>query len=256
MWRFVGVVIALFFIGLALLQDWIGLALIGLLILILLIFALVAGLWSVNKLYGANGQHPGEVLFNLSGVQPDGSVGYVDLGLHAQALIFSNYLTTGRLIIMDIYHPQMTPSRTLLRARKHAPPAYSDPRIIWYDSPIDLLPLPDRSITAVFAPQILSELHQHGDRVILLREMFRILRPNGRLLLSERTNTRINWLTLAPGITNMHAINYWRELLTQAGFVIQRVEDLQGLITCLRADKPSPFAGQQLTFDLNMPLVD
>lgn len=62
--------------------------------------------------------------------------------------------------------------------------------------------------------------------------------------------TQTNWLTLAPGITRMQPADDWQALLEKAGFEIRRKEDLQGLISCWRADKPSPYAGKQLAFNL------
>ena len=43
------------------------------------------------------------------------------------------------------------------------------------------------------------------------------------------------------------------DLLVDAGFDILRQEQIQGLLNCLRADKPSPFAGKQLPLQLQFP---
>jgi hypothetical protein len=104
---------------------------------------------------------------------------------------------------------------------------------------------------AVFLPQILSEFSQHGDRLTLLRETKRILKSNGRILVAEQSGSRLNWLRLGPGVSRLQPAEQWRDLLVEAGFEVRREEDLQGLMLCLRADKPSPFAGQQLPLALN-----
>jgi ubiquinone/menaquinone biosynthesis C-methylase UbiE len=204
-------------------------------------------------LYDSGGLQTTEVLFNMSQVQATDPIACIDLGLRQQAIILSRHLTTGQITVIDVYNPQLTAAAGLARARKQAPSAQIDPRLIWYDGSINLLPMPDRSVTAVFLPQILSEFSQHGDRQTILREARRILEPNGRLLLAEQNASWLNWLRLGPGTSKLQPVRYWRDLLIEAGFELRRQEDLQGLIHCLRADVPSPYAGQQLALALSYP---
>jgi hypothetical protein len=43
---------------------------------------------------------------------------------------------------------------------------------------------------------------------------------------------------------------YWSNLLQEAGFELRREHTLRGRTVCLRADVPSPYAGQQLALNL------
>ncbi len=252
-WRYGGIVLALLLIGVSLWRNWLGMVFLAAALLLLVTYTLIAGIWGAQRLYGVNGLNPNKILLKLSQTQVNDSVACIDLGLKQQALTVGAQLVSGKLYVLDVYNPQWNTGQALQRTRSYAPLTVSDPRIIWYDSPINLLPLPNNSVTAVFLPQILSEFNQHGDRETLLREIRRILKPNGRLLLSERMTTQTNWLTLAPGITRMQPPEYWQTLLEETGFEIRRKEDLQGLISCWRANKPSPYAGRQLAF--NLPLL-
>ncbi len=252
-WRYGGIVAALLLIGVSLWRGWLGVIFLATAMLLFITYTLIAGAWGAQRLYGANGLQPNQILLKFSQTRSDDTVACIDLGLKQQALTVAAQLVKGKLYVVDVYNPQWNTGQALQRARGYAPLTISDPRIIWYDSPLNLLPLPNNSVTAVFLPQILSEFNQHGDRETLLREIRRILKPNGRLLFSERMATRTNWLTLAPGITRMQSADYWQTLLETVGFEIRRKEDLQGLISCWRADKPSPYAGKQLAF--NLPLL-
>ncbi|MCZ7667791.1 MAG: hypothetical protein M5U34_11545 [Chloroflexi bacterium] len=110
--------------------------------------------------------------------------------------------------------------------------------------------MPDKSVPYVMLDQLLSQFWQRGDRLHLLQEAHRILTPNGRLLMSERIRSQTNWLVLGPGGAQLQTWEYWQTLLQEAGFVMRREKDLQGLIHCFRADKPSATEARQLALDL------
>jgi ubiquinone/menaquinone biosynthesis C-methylase UbiE len=99
--------------------------------------------------------------------------------------------------------------------------------------------------------QVLSEFWQHGDRLALLKEAHRILAPDGRLLVAERVRTETNWLVMGPAALGLHGAGYWRNLLGQAGFRVQKEQQLLGLIHCIRANKPTPAEARQLAFELD-----
>ncbi|MGB5058289.1 MAG: hypothetical protein WBO48_06340, partial [Candidatus Promineifilaceae bacterium] len=103
-----------------------------------------------------------------------------------------------------------------------------------------------------FLCQVVSEFWQQGDRAALLQEINRILTPNGRILLAERVRSQTNWLVMGPGAVNLQSAEQWRDLLREAGFIVQKEQDLQGLIHCFRADKPTPAQARQLS--LNLPI--
>jgi ubiquinone/menaquinone biosynthesis C-methylase UbiE len=183
-------------------------------------------------------------------VQPDDEVLVVGLGTRVDPLRLRRRLTTGRLIVVDVYNPQWTTSQVLVRLRKQAPHPPSDPRLVWQDGRFDLFPLPDNSVPFVLLNQTLSEFWQEGDRLRLLQEIHRVLTANGRLLFAERMRTQTNWLVLGPTAVRLAGHDYWQTLLQEAGFVIRREQNLQGLITCIRAEKPSATEARQLALDI------
>jgi ubiquinone/menaquinone biosynthesis C-methylase UbiE len=156
--------------------------------------------------------------------------------------------------VIDVYNPQWNASAALRNGRQRVRARHlaADPRLEWLDGEVRLLPLPDDSVAAVFLNQILSEFWQPEDRQTLLRELFRILEPEGRVLVAERVRSRTNLLVMGPAVWQLPPADYWRELLTVAGFSLRQEKDIQGLIHCFRADKPSPTAGLQLPLDLEI----
>jgi len=253
--RYGGLVLAFLLIGAGLVVGWQVLVALGILLLAAVFFLMLAALWTAHRLYDSEGLQINDLLFAMSQTQPTDQIANIDLGLRQQALVLSRHLTTGKITVIDVYNPQFAPGKGLSRARRQAPATKHDPRLIWYDGHINLLPMPDSSVTAVFMFHVLSEFGQEGDRQTLLREVRRILKPSGRLLIAEQTTSWLNWLLVGTSTGNLQPVEYWHDLLLEGGFEVYRQENIQGLINCLRADKPSPFAGRQLSLKLGFPEV-
>lgn len=245
-----GVVGALLLIGGGITQGWPGLVPLGLALWLVSTYFLFTALWTAYQLHDAPHRRPPAALFAMSQVRPTDHIAYVGLGRRGPALELYRYLTEGELVVVDVYNPQLAPGRGLVRERTAAPSPPQDPRLRWRDGSIALLPLPNASVTAVFAIQVLSALGEQGDREKLLREIYRVLPPNGRLLIAERLPTQTNWLALGPLAMRLQSKRYWFDLLEGAGFQVQSERDLLGLMHCFRADKPVPGAGRQLRLDL------
>jgi SAM-dependent methyltransferase len=229
---------------------FIPLALAGVLVVL---YFLLASLWAAHKLYDAGELQPHHVLFDMAQLRETDRFAYVDLHGRFQAIALGRRLTSGQIAVLDIYTPQLVPSRAVVRSRAHQPrPITDDPRFVWRNGHINLLPLPNESVTAVILNEILSQFWQQGDQEILLREVRRILIPGGRVLVAERTRTQSNWLHLGPATLKLATNQQWRDLLQRTGFSLRREEELVGLIHCFRADKPIPVEAQQLQLGLKV----
>lgn len=245
-----GIIVALLVMGVSIDRGWVGFVPLATAVLLVLAHFFLASLWVGFQLYDREGMCPHHALFDLGFLTPEDDLVYVDLGRRQRPIDLSRRLTTGHITVVDIYTPQWMPNRSLVRWRTHWQHPLPDPRMSWRDGQIDLLPLPDASATAVILCQITSEIWQHGDRLVLLQEVYRILKPDGRLLFAEQCRTQTTWLTEGFAALQKPTAAYWRTLLTEAGFRIRREQNANGLILTIRAQKPSPTEARQLAFDL------
>lgn len=248
--RFGGIALSLFLIGSGYILNMQVITALGFVILAAALFLFWAARWATSRLYDTDLIRIIEDLFIMSQAQPEDKLAIIDLGLRRPAITLSHHLTTGQLVVVDVFNPQLNGGSELAKARGKAPHFQADPRLTRFDGNIELLPLPDSSVSAVFMPLVLSEFTQHGDRQKLLREVFRVTRPNGRLLCAEKNSNWLNWLSAGPNSSRFQPWSYWQNLLSKAGFEIIKTDELQGLTFCIRADKPSPFAGKQLSLGL------
>lgn len=219
-------------------------------VLIFVSYFFITSLWTAHQLFSRNGLRPHQALFDLGHLRPTNDIVYVDVGIRYRPIRLCRRLTTGKLNVVDIYNPQWTTDRALVRWRTRWLHPPKDPRLIWMDGQINLLPLPDKSVTAVMLCQIMSELWQRGDRLALLEEARRILKDDGRLLIAEQCRTQTNWLMAGPAALSLPTVSYWHNLFAEAGFRIRREKSSTGLIHFFSLQKPTPTEARQLAFDL------
>ena len=245
------IVAGVIFIGISAFQGWYGFIPMTTAVILILAYFLIMSFWATQKLYGSRGIRPYHQLFEMGNIGSRSHFVYIDVGLRYQPISLSRRLTTGKITIIDVYNPQWTTSRSLVRWRKHIPHPPLDPRLAWLDGDIHMLPLPDASVDTVMLCQILSEFWQRGDRTELLKEVKRILKPTGQILVAERVRTQTNWLTLGPAALQLPTAKYWHQLLIESGFGVHKQVVIQGMVYCARAQKLTPFQARQLAFQLD-----
>lgn len=240
-----GTILSLVVVVISVTRGWWSFIPLVLALLLVLAYFFLVSLWMA---YVRNEAEEAELLLSWAQLSPTDSLAYIDLGQRRLALRLVSYLTTGKVTIIDVYSPQLTTSAALVRARTYSPPLFhGDPRIHWLDGSCDLLPLPDKCVPVVILPYILSEFWQNGDREQLLREVYRILKPGGRLIMLESVRHSSTALVFGPLVWGRPAAAYWHKALIQADFTIRKEQTLHaGFAQAFRADKPVQYQSRQL----------
>lgn len=233
-------------------RDWWAVVALAVAALLVLGYFFGASLWAAREQYDRREQEPAHVLFRMGQLGPADDFVHVGLGRRHTAVRLSRRLMSGHLTVVDVYNPQLMPARPLARARLALHRLDADPRLTWLEGSIDLLPLPDHSARAVTMNRVLSELWQHGDRVLLMSEIYRVLRPGGRLLLAEPVRTQTSWLVWGPAALRLQPLPYWQRLFQKAGFHLKKEETVHGLVHFFALQRPEPGEMQQLTFDFGL----
>lgn len=243
-----GILLLFAAIVVSLTQGWYSFVILALVGLLVLAYLLGVSLWSYHALHDNHSIR--DTLYEMGELDPTMTIVDVNLGLREFPVALSRRMTTGKVIVLDVYNPLLAPNRALARAHDAGDRPVSDPRLSWRDGSINLLPLPDNSIQAITLVQVASELWQEGDRLRLLQEVNRVLRPGGRLLLAERVQTPVN--LLVSGLTGLRLppAAYWLDLVERSDFKIRRTRSLGDLMMCIRVDKRQEGEARSLPVDL------
>lgn len=242
-----GSLLLLAIMALSLSQGWYSFAVLAMTAFMILLYFFGASLWSNHILYDSNIIR--DTLFELGHLTPRMTIVDINLGLPYFSAALSRRLTTGEVIAIDIYNPQLAPDRALARAHNRADRPQPDPRLSFRAGNINLLPLPDNSVRVVTMLQTVSELWQEGDRRTLLQEVNRILSPGGCLLLAERVRTPLNTVIAGPSGLRYQPSSYWLGLLNRSEFKVGSTQSIRELALCIRADKRDPGEVVPLQFD-------
>lgn len=249
-WAYGAMMATLLLIGFGLQAQLWSIVPLAMALLLVLGYFFGTSLWAAYQLNDDEGLVPHHKLFDMGKIWEGDSFVYIGAGLHEVPMALAKRLTTGQITAVDIYSPQWMPAQSLHRARRQSPQPAADPRLKWQSGRLNLLPLPNDSVTAVILSQTAVELHQRGDQLVLFKEIRRILAQNGRFLLAERSRSQTNWVVMGLTAVRLPQTDYWRDLLLEAGFHLHTEKELRGLIICYRADKPTRTEARQLRLDL------
>ncbi|HEX4167247.1 MAG TPA: class I SAM-dependent methyltransferase [Bryobacteraceae bacterium] len=115
--------------------------------------------------------------------------------------------------IIDIYDPREMTEPSIKRAR----------RLAGVFSPVadrQRLPVPDQEFETAFLIFAAHELRHHEARVQLLREIARVLRIGGELILVEHLRDWANFIAFGPGFLHFFSAGTWQDVANAAGLPI------------------------------------
>ena len=79
-------------------------------LLLALTYFMIASLWAAHKLYSHDTHTPHHVLFDMAQIQSSDTFVFIDLGLRQRAIELGHRLTSGQILVVDVYSPQLTMS--------------------------------------------------------------------------------------------------------------------------------------------------
>ena len=135
-------------------------------------------------------------------------------GIDETSLVIASLFPGSEGQIVDIYDPLEMTEPSIERARHiaAAPAASADWRA---------LPAPDQEFDAAFLIFAAHELRHHEARVQLFREVARVLRPGGELVLVEHSRDWANFLAFGPGFLHFFSERTWQNAANAAGLPIR-----------------------------------
>ncbi len=145
-------------------------------------------------------------------VRPGGQLVSVNAGFDETSALLAARFPTTRLTVLDFYDPARHTEASIARARRAYPPypgtLITDPAA---------LPLPTASADTVLAMLAAHEVRDPAERVVFFRELARVLRPGGRLVVVEHPRDAANFLAYNVGALHFHSRAAWLSTFREAG---------------------------------------
>jgi len=168
-------------------------------------------------------------LYSLDWIQHGGIVDHM-VNLHAgfdetSALLKSKY-PKAHLTILDFYDPVLHTEVSIKRARKaYAPFPDTQP------TGTSHLPLNDESIDKAFLIFAAHEIRSEKERIIFFKELYRILKPDGEVVITEHQRDTMNFLAYNIGAFHFYSKKSWLRVFNSSGFRIKNETKITPFVT-------------------------
>ncbi|HKV29847.1 MAG TPA: methyltransferase domain-containing protein [Candidatus Dormibacteraeota bacterium] len=142
-----------------------------------------------------------------------GHVVNIHAGLDETSLALQEIYPAAEVTILDIYDPAEMPEPSIARARR-------EPRAELASVKADFraLPLQAASADLVTVIFVAHELRQPASKEAFFRELARVIKPGGRVLLVEHLRDAWNLLAFGPGAFHFFPRSEWLRVSDATGF--------------------------------------
>jgi len=131
----------------------------------------------------------------------------------------AKHLATGKVIGVDIWDKMEIPGNSPERAYENAKIEGVLDKVAFRTGNVLALPFPDDSFELVTSSSVINNLHGDAEKSKALAEIFRVLRPSGKLLMAEPLRNMRGFFTFSPfAFLELLPKDRWMTLLEKAKF--------------------------------------
>jgi len=160
---------------------------------------------------------------------PPSSIATFHAGLDETSALLSEKFPSARIAIFDFYDPASMTEPSIRRARRTS-------RAVSASIPIDIrrIPLNDGTQSAAFVVFAAHELRDTEERILFFREIRRVLRREGDLLVVEHVRDAWNLLAFGPGALHFLPRTAWLRAFRDAGLELLDARRVTPFVTVFR----------------------
>jgi SAM-dependent methyltransferase len=137
----------------------------------------------------------------------------INAGFDETSFIIKQRFPGADLKVFDFYNAQRHTEPAIIRARKVSVVYPNTSTIASNDIPVE-----DKSVDIVFLLSAVHEIRFHEEKVLFLKECYRICKPGGKVIMVEHLRDFPNFLAFSVGFTHFFSRNTWKNAFEQAGF--------------------------------------
>lgn len=153
----------------------------------------------------------------LGDLAPGQDILNIHAGFDETSSLLQARFPAANLIVANFYHPERHTEASIRRARKAYPP---HPNTIAVD-PVQL-PMPDQSIDRAIVIFAAHEIRNPAERIAFFKELRRILRPGGQIIVTEHLRDTPNFMAYTIGFLHFYSRASWTRTFCAAGLHLVR----------------------------------
>lgn len=154
------------------------------------------------------------------------SIVNVNAGFDETSTLLANKYPDAQLSVLDFYDPIKHTEVSIKRARKAYPPY---PNTLAINT--DKIPLKDDSAAVIFALLSAHEIRDQNERIKFFQELKRILKAQGKIVVTEHLRDVPNFLAYTVGFFHFHSKNTWQRTFENAGLEVSQEIKLTPFVT-------------------------
>jgi hypothetical protein len=210
------------------------------------VYVVYARFWFARQTQ--NYEQIADCLWKMGDLSAENQLVLVEPGSRHLAIALGLRMRHGQVRIVNIYNPHVTPGLAFLQNQQTAQIS-RDPRLVWLNGRFDLLPILDSTIETVVSNQVFTEMPGVQDRTALLREIYRVLQPGGKWVLTEQIHPSGTIWSAGIGVRSRNSAETWHKQLSLTGFQIAEQNQINPIILCLVLVKPGQPLPRQMRFE-------
>lgn len=162
----------------------------------------------------------------------NGKILNINAGFDETSNLLKDKFENSELIAMDFYDSSKHTEVSIKRARKAYPPFPNTKQIA-----TNSIPLNNMSVDKIFLILSAHEIRDNLERTEFFKELYRILKTNGQIVVTEHLRDIPNFLAYNIGSFHFHSENTWKENIQNANFQITKELKITPFITSFLLEK-------------------
>lgn len=156
----------------------------------------------------------------------------INAGFDETSVLLKEKFKNAELIALDFYDPLKHTEISIKRARAAYPPFHNTKQVETTN-----LKLADNSADKIFVILSAHEIRNENERAIFFRELKRLLKPGGRIFITEHLRDPANFLAYNIGFFHFHSRLTWFKTFEAAELKIQNELKLTPFISTFILEK-------------------
>lgn len=138
----------------------------------------------------------------------------INAGFDETSFIIKNKFPDSDLKVFDFYNAAQHTEPAIIKARKVSL-VYPDTKPIATNA----IPLKDNTADIIFLLSAAHEIRSYDEKIVFLKECYRICKPHGKVIMVEHLCDFPNFLAFSIGFTHFFSRSTWKNAFKSAGFL-------------------------------------